>query len=88
MTDPFKNYPSNLESPAADFYAISKSDTVNETLAFRAIYVGGDGNIAVVPLDGGTAVVFTGLTAGTILPVRGIRVDSTDTTATAMVGLV
>lgn len=50
------------------------------------LYVGVVGNVAVV-FEGGTAITFTGVPAGTILPVRAIRVNSTLTTATNMVAL-
>lgn len=87
MTDPFVNYPTQLESPAADFYAITPSDSADETEAFRGIYVGVGGDVAVAPLDGSAAVVFKNAGAGTTIPVRGVRVNSTSTTATDLVGL-
>ncbi len=88
MADPFRDAKTQMADPASEFYAISTSDTVDETTPFRALYVGVAGDVAIVPRDGGTAVVFTGVPAGTVLPVRGVRVDSTNTTATDMVGLV
>ena len=70
--------------------AIVKSDTVNlDTVngtRLSAIYVGGAGNIVVV-YDDGSTVTLTGCLAGTILPITCLRVNSTSTTATAMVGL-
>lgn len=59
---------------------------------FKALFVGGAGNIVVV-LQGRTAagadvtVTFTGVAAGTVIPIQGRRVNSTSTTATNMVGL-
>lgn len=87
MTDKFMNYPPALNSPASDAYAITPSDTVNETTAFRAIYVGAAGDVTVVTLDG-TAVTFAGAVAGTVIPVRGIRMNDTGTDADDLVGLV
>lgn len=87
MTDSFKNHRTNLESPAADFYAITPSDTVDEDEAFRGIYVGVGGDVVVAPIDGSAAVTFKNAGAGTVLPVRGVRVNSTNTTATDLVGL-
>lgn len=71
--------------------AITKSDTANfskqgtsDNLT-SAIYVGGAGDVAVVFQDD-SVVVFTCI-AGQILPVKAKRVNSTGTTATAMVAL-
>lgn len=48
------------------------------------LFVGGAGNIAVTTVAG-TNVTFTGVVAGTILPVRVKKVFATGTTATNMV---
>lgn len=50
----------------------------------RWVWVGGAGNVSVVTHTGQT-VAFTGVTAGTLLPIRVRRVRSTGTTATNMV---
>lgn len=71
--------------------AITKSDTVNilcppnRTLC-DAIYVGGTGDIAVVPQDG-IPYVLTGALTGTIIPVAAKRVNSTSTSATNLIAL-
>lgn len=66
--------------------AVTPSDATNFTEgACHAIYVGGAGNITAVV--NGAAVLFTAVPVGTILPVRATRVNSTATTATAMVAL-
>jgi hypothetical protein len=83
--------------PAAynKWVAITKSDTINigeitaddgHALLPDAIYVGGAGNVVAVASDGSTAT-FTGVTAGTVLLIQPKRVNSTSTTATAMVAL-
>lgn len=69
---------------------ITKSDTVNIVDPARdplpdAIYVGGAGVVAAVFQDG-TVVNFTAV-AGQILPIRIKRVNSTNTTATLLMGL-
>ncbi len=74
---------------------IVKSDTVNfdssvslsggNIRACDAIWVGGAGIVAAV-LQNGTVVNFT-CAAGTLLPIRAIRENSTDTTATFTVAL-
>lgn len=68
---------------------ITKSDTSppdSKVESFRALWVGGAGNISVRTTEG-TDVLFSGIAAGTVLPVRGVRVNSTNTTATLIVGL-
>lgn len=65
--------------------ALTKHDSTNAANAFRAVYVGGAGVVALVT-RGGDVVNFTAV-AGGIIPVAGIRVNSTNTTATLMVGL-
>ena len=66
---------------------VTPSDSTDLSLGTcRAIYVGGDGNISIV--DGaGTTVVFTGLTANSILPVQTARINATGTTATSIIAL-
>ena len=70
-----------------NYYApITKSDTANfPDGACDAIYVGTAGVVVVVRPDG-VAVPFTAV-AGSILPVRAIRVNDTDTVPTLMVAL-
>lgn len=72
--------------PAVDFAAVTPSDATDQTQQFRALYIGGAGNVAIVSATG-AVVTFVGLAAGTILPVSGIRVNSTNTTATSIVAL-
>jgi len=67
--------------------AVTPSDSTDLTYSTcRAIYVGGDGDISLV--DGNAAtIVFTGVTAGSILPVQTARVNATGTTATSIIAL-
>ena len=64
--------------------AITPSDVNPQS--YRAIYVGGAGNVAVETL-GGNVVTFTAPPVGTVLPVEVKRVLSTGTTATLLIGL-
>jgi hypothetical protein len=74
---------------------ITKSDTLNfdgtpstkpeRAFACDAIFVGGAGVVVAVQQDG-TIGAFT-VVAGEMLPIKAIRVNSTDTTATLMVAL-
>ena len=76
-----------ITAPGVDAYAVTPSDSTNFSAPFRGVYVGGSGNIVIVTL-GGNAVTFVGVAAGIILPVCGIRINNTNTTATSMVALV
>lgn len=78
---------------------VTKSDTVNQdgstttpagsqpigAKPFDAVYVAGAGTVTIVFPDGSTCQ-FTAI-AGAILPMRGVRVNSTGTAATGMVAL-
>jgi hypothetical protein len=66
--------------------AVTKSDaTILETT--RALYVGGTGDVAVVMADGGNAVTFSAVPAGSILPVQVTKVMSANTSATLILAL-
>ena len=78
-----------MSIPVAPFnsgFAITKSDTVNFDNVTRGIFVGGAGNMSVLFADG-VAATLIGCLAGHVYHVRAVRVNSTDTTATNMVGL-
>lgn len=66
--------------------ALTKSDTTTYQPPMDALYVGGAGAAAVVTEDGQT-VTFSGLAAGSILPVRFTKLMSSNTDATLCVGL-
>lgn len=73
---------------ATKVVAITPHDSTNFTDGpCHYIYVGGAGNIALVPMGGGSPVTFTAVPVGTVLPVRALRINATGTTATAMVAL-
>jgi hypothetical protein len=84
-------------SPASynKWVAITASDTINigeitaddgNALLPDAVYVGGAGNVVAIASNG-NATTFTGVTAGTVLLIQPKRVNSTSTTASAMVAL-
>lgn len=73
--------------------AVTPSDTVNipslmggEFNNGCVLYIGGAGNVRVLTA-GQDDVTFTGVNAGTFLPVQVIRVYSTSTTATTILAL-
>lgn len=71
--------------PAQDAAAVTASDTTHLGNV-RGLFVGGAGDVALVTAAGST-VVFAGVTAGAILPVRCTQVRATSTTATNIVAL-
>lgn len=85
---PFRVHPSanDAAGPGEQFFAITPHDSTNFAYTVRGIYVGVAGNVVAVN-EAGTAVTFTAVPAGTILPIYANRVNSTSTTATNMVGL-
>lgn len=77
----------NSANPATGGFAVVPSDTVDFSELSRALYIGGAGNLVVV-MQNGNVLTFVGVPAGTVLPVRASRVNSTSTTATNIVALV
>jgi len=71
---------------ARDAAAITPADDASLSRAADAIYIGGAGAVKLVTL-GGTTVTFSGLPAGSILPVGATKVFDTDTDATLLVAL-
>jgi hypothetical protein len=76
-----------VTAPAFDHFAITPSDSTNFNAYARGIYVGVGGDVVVVS-PAGNAVTYKNVPTGAILPVIAIRVNSTSTTATNMVGFV
>ena len=76
------------DGAAHDFASATSSGAVTASdstvLDFNALWVGGAGDISIDHTEGGTAVVYVGVVAGTILPVHGVRVNAA-TTATNIV---
>lgn len=87
MTDVFEGSSAGLDSPAFNAAAVTPNDSTDLTVFARALYIGSAGNVKVDMVGTGTAVTFSGLAAGQILPVRAARVYSTDTTASSIVAL-
>lgn len=65
--------------------AVTPSDSA-EIKPTRAVYIGGDGNLR-VDMASGDTVTFSGLVAGSVLPVQVKKVYSTSTTATNILAL-
>lgn len=73
--------------PAKNAAAVTKSDATVFSVATRGIYVGTTGDVAVTMAETGSAIVFTAVPAGVILPIAVTQVLSTDTTASDIVRL-
>lgn len=86
-------------NPSRHYESVTPSDTVNFTgpsgqiadgpsgdPICQAVYIGVGGNMVAIR-DDDTAITFTGVVAGTIIPVQAKRINSTSTTATNMVAL-
>lgn len=77
----------NEWNSASNAVAVTPSDTVNyDGQDARGLYIGGAGDVSLLTAAGKT-VLFTGVLAGSILPIRHKRVNSTSTTATDLVAL-
>jgi len=72
--------------PLDEGEAVTPSNSVNFAQPGRALWVGGAGDVAVLTTKGST-LVFSGVPAGTLIPVRAARVNSTSTTATLILNL-
>ena len=72
---------------ARRFFAITPHNTNNLATAARAIYVGVGGDITAVGRDG-VAVLFTAVPQGVTLIGDFLRINTTGTTASALVGWV
>lgn len=70
--------------PAVSAAAITPADDGDHQ--YRALYIGGTGDLKVDMENDGTAILFTAVPVG-IFPIQVRRVYATDTTATAIVGL-
>ena len=77
---------SGYDAPASNAFAVTPADGSNLTHAARALFVGGAGDVKVDTL-GGDTVTFTGVLAGSILPVRILKVYATGTDATNIVAV-
>lgn len=86
MPDDFQHSARGLESPATFAFSISKSDVTELPKTTRGIYVGGTGDLVVKMAGDGSTVTFTGVQAGSIIPIRANFVMNA-TTATSLVGL-
>lgn len=89
-TDTFPDTVPSISAPATSGEAVTPGDTAGDddlTSISRALWVGTGGNLAVIMADD-TALTFTNVPSGTLLPLRVKRVADTNTTASNIVALV
>jgi hypothetical protein len=84
--DSFGGRGGSIDSPASGGEVVTPDDSTEFVTVSRGIYVGGAGDVAAVMVDG-TVLTFVGVQAGSLLPIRCKRVNSTNTTATDMLAL-
>lgn len=85
--DPYANYSQSLTSPAQQCFEITPSDDNELLVATRAVYIGQEGDVAVVPINSESAVIFRNVPTGSIIDVRAKAIRLTGTTAQNIVGL-
>lgn len=78
-------YNADDDSPAFDAFEITTSDTAEFDYVVRALYVGVGGDVIVTTVNGND-VTFVGVPAGSILPIRCVRVKIAST-ASSIVGM-
>lgn len=73
--------------PAIDWFDVTPDDNNDLSRIPRRIWVGGSGDLTIRSSEG-TDVTLSSVPAGTLVPVQPVRVLSTNTTATNIVGLI
>jgi hypothetical protein len=76
----------SFDAPFTRASVITPHDTNEIAYVTRGVYVGGAGTLTVVMQDGSTCL-FSGIPAGTVLPIRVKIIKSTGTTATLIVAM-
>ena len=71
--------------PAYDAASVTPSDTTRIG-GVRGLYIGGAGDVKITT-EGGSDITFSGVVAGSILPIRATRVYATGTTADNIIAL-
>lgn len=85
MTDPFRNERVSRESPALHAAAVTTHNTNELPVVARALWIGGAGDVSVVPAGQHSPVTIKNVSG--VLPVSVKQVRTTGTTATDIVAL-
>lgn len=83
MPGAYRNVDATVSARRAAAVTLSDSAILENT---RALYIGGAGNLKVTMVEGGD-VTFSGLNAGTILPIQVTKAYATGSTATNIIAL-
>jgi len=84
MSDPFENHSTGLSSPPRSAFEITPNDSTDLDNVTRALWVGSEGDVAVI-MQSGDEVTFSAVSG--LLPIAVSRVKDTDTTASDIVGM-
>ena len=84
--DRYSSHAQALDAPAGHGFNITPNDAVDLSEVTRALYVGTSGAVA-VSFASGAELVLANVPAGSVLPLRLVRVRATGTTAGNLVGL-
>ena len=84
--DRYSSHAQALDAPASHGFAITPDDVAELSEVTRALYVGTSGAVA-VGFASGAELVLANVPAGSVLPLRLVRVRATGTTAGNLVGL-
>lgn len=84
--DPYRDRMQTPTAPARKAFAITPSDTEDVATVPRSIYVGVEGDIAIIMADDNASVTLKG--ASGLIPAMVRRVLETGTTATDIVGII
>jgi len=68
-------------------YPGDSTDAPNKSAWPCVLYVGGAGNLTVLPAGNTAPVTLVGVAAGTFIPIQVVRVYSTSTTASSILAL-
>ena len=87
MADGISKHLKPIDAPAEGGFDIdaAKSNTVNLPSVTRGIYIGSTGNMKIM-LYNGDIVTMKNIQDGSFFPLRALRVYTTGTTATSIIG--
>lgn len=77
----------SMVDPARNAFVVTPDNSNDLKAPTRAVWVGGAGTLTVDMLNGDTCL-FSGIPAGTFLPIQVKRIRATGTTATLIVALI
>ena len=87
ITAPFTGLSPSDAAPANDYVTITPNDSNDLNRVCRGLYIGTTGDLAIIGQPGSSAVTFSNVAAGTVLPLRASRVMATNTTAANIIAL-